>query len=372
MQSISFKPYIKNIKADGTAKIYITVTIDRKNKLFPTKINVKAQDFNNKKGELNLSAENYNETNYLINEEVAKLKEKAMLLQVKKMPVTFEKLKTNEALDDKILNFAFQVLQQKDKFYTPGTARKNAAELKKLERFNNQVTIKGFDLEFIHEFENYMSYTLKNKTNTIAKTFSFWRMVLNEAIRADKLTKTPFHTYRLKKEPTSRIFLSMEQLHKLEKLLQLNESDKYKNTISAFLFGCYTGLRYSDIKKLTPENFQEDRLLFIQDKTKEQISLPLNDRAKKLIDFQEKKLNFKLYTNEKLNVYIKEVAPLIGVSNKITFHSSRHTFATIAIELNIPIEIISKLLGHQDLKTTQIYAKITDKKKFEEMEKFNF
>lgn len=371
MQNISFKPTYKSVKANGMAKIYILIIIDRKPNYYPTTINVIAADFDKKAGAMKKHAKNYNEISYLIDEQIKIVKDKTYLLQINKQVITYEKLINEAETEILIIDYAKNVIRQKEKYYTKGTLRKNNAEITKLEQLTKTLTINDFNLAFIKEFENYMSETLNNKTNTIAKTFSFWRMVLNEAIKDNLTTSTPFAKYKLKKEPTTRIFLSLEQLASMEKLLNVDIVPPLKNTIKAFLFGCYTGLRYSDIKNLKAENLQHDRLLFIQEKTGEQIALPLTDKAKKLIDFEAKELDFKIYTNESYNVYLKEIAKTLGLPAKLSFHSSRHTFATTAIELGIPIEIISKLLGHNDIKTTQIYAKITDRKKFEEMKKFN-
>jgi len=218
-----------------------------------------------------------------------------------------------------------------------------------------------------------------NKTNTVTKSFSRMRTFLNLAVKNGIIEKCPFEIYKIKYAQSHREHLSLEELAELEKLLldhSLNK--KLQNVTTWFLFSCYTGLRFSDLQSLTYNNVKEKHIELFMHKTKEHIIIPLIEKAKNLLpakylqkNFLPEETVFKIMSNQKCNDYLKLAMIAAGISKPISFHCSRHTFATVSITIGIPVEVVSKLLGHSDLKTTQIYAKIVDKKKFEEMEKWN-
>lgn len=372
MNKTTLKPIIKNIKKDGTANIVIRITINRVLFYFPTNIFVLASNFDKKQGIVKNIDKRANEFNYLIDNEKQKINKKIIELQLNGEEITFDKLIEQNKSDQTFIAYANYVMEEKKHLYKNGSFRKNKADITKFEKYKPKLQLLKFDLKELKAYEKYMYNVLNNKTNTVAKSMAFIRMVLNYALNEERISQTPFNQYKIKKAPTNRVFLDKKQLMKLENSLTIVENEKIINTIKAFLFSCNTGLRYTDIQRLKPNSIFEDKLLITQEKTSEQLLIPLTERAKNLIDFKKKELNFTLYSNVNLNKYLKEVALLLGFDRKLTFHSARHTFATVGIELGIPIEVISKLLGHNDLKTTQIYAKIVDSKKVEEMNKFNW
>ena len=152
------------------------------------------------------------------------------------------------------------------------------------------------------------------------------------------------------------------------------------NACKSFLFACYTGLRYQDVRNLRFEDVKKEvhdgkEKFFIRitmHKTKDPVSIPLIDKAAAMIGegFKAQKI-FRVPTNQVINRYLKEIADLATINKKVTFHVSRHTFATISIIIGTPVEVISKLLGHLNLKTTMIYSKIPDSVKIDYMDRWN-
>jgi len=174
-----------------------------------------------------------------------------------------------------------------------------------------------------------------------------------------------------------RDFLSVEELHTLTKLYfsnRLKDSMQHE-VLRYFLFACYTGLRYSDIKNLTASSFKHNQLQITMHKTNHIVNIPLSKKALSILPTlsinPSSEPIFRVYCNKVTNRLLKEIARKAKITKKLTFHVSRHTFATVSIHLGIPIEVISKLLGHTNLKTTQVYAKIVDQVKEREMEKWN-
>lgn len=141
-----------------------------------------------------------------------------------------------------------------------------------------------------------------------------------------------------------------------------------------FLFSCYSGLTYIELKELTTDNIVKgmdgkDWIYTKREKTQESVKIPLLESAKDIIKkYQEQDLKgtkeiFPVISNQKINKYLKEIIVSIGIRKKITFHSARHTFATVVTLCNgVPIETLSKLLGHTKLSTTQIYARVLESK----------
>ena len=146
------------------------------------------------------------------------------------------------------------------------------------------------------------------------------------------------------------------------------------------IFSCYTGLAYIDVMRLTPDNIRigmdGEKWLFTQrQKTLNPVRVPILDKAQEIIDkyknHPRSKVNGTLFpniSNQKLNSYLKEIADLCGITKNLTFHLARHTFATtVTLTNGVPIESVSKMLGHSDLRTTQIYAKVVERKISEDM-----
>ena len=161
---------------------------------------------------------------------------------------------------------------------------------------------------------------------------------------------------------------------KLEQLLIQNVDKKFNNVLTWFLFSCYTRLRYSDLYGLTWENINNNKINIIQEKTNEAVYVPIIDKAQNLLPETLVKAGkvFKLYTNQKCNEYLKLIMILAGINKKsISFHCARHTFATVSLNLGIRFEVVSKLLGHTDLKTTKIYARLLNETTDNEMLKWN-
>ena len=165
----------------------------------------------------------------------------------------------------------------------------------------------------------------------------------------------------------------MEELKKIETVHLPATLDRARDL---FVFSCYTGLSYIDVDHLRAHNIAKgsDGLLWVKtqrEKTKGRCDIPLLHRAEKIINKYKGQYSgriFKKITNQRINTYLKEIAGVCEIDKRITFHLARHTFATtITLNNNIPIETVSKMLGHSRINTTQIYAKILEKKVGEDM-----
>lgn len=184
------------------------------------------------------------------------------------------------------------------------------------------------------------------------------------------LYHNPARNISVKKGETRRTYLTKEEIIKL-----YNTECENKELKNAFIFACYAGLRFSDIFNLKINNVQNGSIIFKQKKTKQVEKLKLHPVANKI--FQEQKKNKAAdsyvfiikYCADKINRIIRNWVEKAGIEKHVTFHVARHTFATLLLTYDVDIYTVSKLLGHKDLKTTEIYAKLIDKKRDEAIDK---
>ena len=249
--------------------------------------------------------------------------------------------------------------------------------LKKKEKTDN-IYLKHINYQFITEFEMFLrSYRAKKErktcgTNGTMKHMERLKKLLNLAIKLEWLDKNPFRSYSFKFEKNDRQFLTERELHILEQTIFTSES--LERVKDMFLFSCYSGLSYIDLKQLTTDQIVKgmdgrDWIYPQREKTQQAVKIPLLESAKNIIKkyleqrLKETKEVFPVISNQKTNKYLKEIMDSIGIRKKITFHSARHTFATVVTLSNgVPIETVSKLLGHTKLSTTQIYARVLENK----------
>jgi len=217
---------------------------------------------------------------------------------------------------------------------------------------------------WIENFEQYLkSFVCEN---TILTYFNSLKAVFNLAVKEKLIGINPFTYYRKMRKPdVEKSFLSIEDLKKLAK----TESDR-PEIKRAFLFSCFTGLRLSDVMKLTWKNVQIDKLDFRQKKTQGFEYLPLSKTAQDLIYIDGKKILrmsdekvFNLPSQQTITLALHRWCDKAGIDKQVSFHTARHTFATVALTQGVDLYTVSKLLGHTDIKNTQIYAKIVDDKK---------
>ncbi|MDG2193814.1 MAG: site-specific integrase [Polaribacter sp.] len=249
----------------------------------------------------------------------------------------------------------------------------------------NDIYLKQLNYRFIIDFEQYLR-TCKNSkkqlvlaNNGVMKHLERFKKMINLAIKLEWIVKNPFNQFQLKFDKYDRQYLSERELELIENTHYKNE--RLERVKDCFIFSCYTGLSYIDVKELTlnqlTKGIDNNYWIFTKrEKTNETVKIPLLPKALDIInkyrDFS-KNINSKtllpLCSNQKTNVYLKEIAKDCGIYKNITFHVARHTFATTVMLSNgVPIETVSKLLGHTKLSTTQIYARVIESKISEDIQ----
>ena len=232
------------------------------------------------------------------------------------------------------------------------------------------VRLKDLDLKFIQDLEYFFKTELKLKQATVYRSIQRVKKIIQFAIAENYLKKNPFHLYKNKKYKTVIVYLTDEELKRLEK--HTFSQIRLQQVKDLFIFCCYTGLAYTEMTTLTTNNIEvgfdgNEWIEMIRKKTNRKISVPVLPKAKEILEKYDNVLP--KISNQKFNSYLKEISALLSIDKKLTHHIARKTFATtVLLYNNVPMEIVSELLGHSNIKITQdSYAKVLNKKVSKEM-----
>ena len=227
----------------------------------------------------------------------------------------------------------------------------------------------------IHDFDIYLRTVVGQNPNTATKTMKTFKTITILGRKMGVIHHDPFLNHRFHLEPVNRGFLTDEEILKIaNKDLGIQRLELVRDL---FVFSCFTGLAYIDVANLTPENIvtldDKQWIMTKRQKTSVATNVLLLDIPKNIIEkysgktYRDGKL-FPMLTNQRTNSYLKEIADICGIKKDLTFHMARHTFATMSLSKGVSMESVSKMLGHTNIKTTQIYARITNKKIEHDME----
>jgi site-specific recombinase XerD len=332
----------------------------------------------------------------LINGHLDNLKTKILIaekeLNKKDIPVNLETLK-NMLLGTKerqrLLVPIFEEHNNKIKEllgieYAPGTYERYQTSLKHTKDFLNwkynisDVDITKIDHAFITDYEFYLRSVRKCSNNTAVKYIKNFNKIIKLCLANDWLDKNPFANYKSKVKEVERVYLSEGEIQNI--INKDFKTERLSLVRDIFLFSCFTGLAYIDVKNLTKSHISigidGDKWIFThRQKTESASKIPVLPVTQMIIDkyadhpqaINEEKL-LPILSNQKMNAYLKEIAAVCEIEKELTFHIARHTFATtVTLTNGVPIESVSKMLGHKNLRTTQHYAKVLDKKVSEDM-----
>lgn len=227
------------------------------------------------------------------------------------------------------------------------------------------------DYEFISQFVYWLKTERHCGNNTAIKYLGNFKKIVLECMRKDLLKKNPFLGYKSKRNEVVPVVLTKEEL--IKRTNKKFCTERLSHVRDIFLFSCYTGLAYSDVYKLRISDIiigidGGKWIITTRQKTKSGTRLPLLPNAIAILDKYRDHLKcvskgtvLPILSNQKMNAYLREIADVSGITKKLTFHAARHTFATtITLNNGLPIETVSKMLGHKSIKQTQHYARIVD------------
>lgn len=380
--------YKSRANKKGQAPIVFRITINNLKTEIYTGIFIDLPSWDSNKEKVRGKNELANE----INSQLVMLKSKAVkaynALIEKEIPITAEGVKLRINGDDEDTQTLLKVFLYHNSLIERGVGttctkatltkyRTLEGKIKKYLHHQYQrkdIFLKELNHQFIVNFEVYLKKVEGISHNPTIKYIQFLKKIINMAIAHSWLDKNPFQNFKCSLKEVERGYLSKEELDKIRQKEIANERLTIVKDI--FVFCCYTGLSYADVKKLTTHGIVvgvdgSKWINSIRKKTGTRISVPILPIAAEMLAKYESERKGNLLpvlSNQKMNAYLKEIGDICGVQKKLTFHLARHTFATtVTLSNGVPIETVSKMLGHTNLKTTQIYAKVVDTKISEDM-----
>ncbi|MCL1666634.1 site-specific integrase [Elizabethkingia ursingii] len=380
------------IRTNGTAPIYLRITIDGKAADIAAKRYIEPQKWDGKTHKALGNSQEARTLNVYLKTLEQQVYDSHYVMLKEDNNVTAVGLKSKllgTDIEQRMLIPIFQ--EHNDKVealvgqdFAPGTLERYKTSLKHTQEFINwkyktsDIDIKAIDHAFIMDYDFWLRSVRKCANNTAVKYIKNFKKIIKLCMAHGWLNKDPFLGYKAKLKAVERPFLSKEEIQTMYEKEFV--SDRLTQVRDVFLFCCYTGLAYVDVKKLTKSHINigidgEQWIFTRRQKTDTSTRVPLLPVAKELVlryDNHPQCVNsnvlFPVVSNQTMNSYLKEIANFCGINKELTFHIARHTFATtVTLSNGVPIESVSKMLGHTNIKTTQHYAKILDKKVSDDM-----
>lgn len=399
---ISILFYLKRAKvnAQGLVPIFQRITINRQRLDNSTGKFIDPAKWQSTMSKMKGTSEEARSLNGHLDQLKSRILNIEKILIKKDIPITLETFKKELSGKKERERMLIQIFQDHNnkikelvgKEYAPGTLERYNTSLRHTVEFLewkykvSDIDIKQIDHAFIMEYEFFLRSVRKCANNTAVKYIKNFSKIIKICLANHWIERDPLSNYKAKVKEVERVYLSEEEIDSV--INKDFKTDRLSLVRDIFLFSCFTGLAYIDVKNLTKSHISigidgEKWIFTHRQKTETASKIPILPVTQMIIDRYENhpeccnqdKL-LPILSNQKMNAYLKEIADVCGIDKELTFHIARHTFATtVTLTNGVPIESVSKMLGHKNLRTTQHYAKVLDKKVGEDMkilrDKFN-
>lgn len=375
MQKICFKLVLNrenNLNTDVLYMVEVEAKLLSDKVYLPTNVFLRPKHWNHFQQEVVSSHPNHELLNRFLQEIMLKLEWKELQMWKNNTPLTLKQLlmsnnECKEVDSPSFINFCSEYIRVSRK--RESTKKNLMTTVKVLSSFNPNTSFNDITYEYIMEFEKFL-FDRRYKINTIIKHIKHLRSFYNEALNRKLIRngEDAFKRYKMLKGEAKYTFLLPGELNKLENLALIGKNRKMRHTLDAFLFCCYTGLRYSDFCSLTKDNLviidNKVWLMYKSVKTEVETRLPLyllfNGKAISILNRYEGEMEafFRINSNSCIDKELKKIKTLAGINTHISFHTARHTNATLLVYKGVNITTVQKLLGHKNIRTTQHYADI--------------
>jgi site-specific recombinase XerD len=392
--SVSILFYIKRAKVNnlGVCPIYTRVTVNAKRFEFSTNKSINPDKWSSEGSKVKGTSEEARTINSHLDYLKNQILQAEKKLIKKDISVSSENLKnelfglteTKRMLVPIFQDHNNKIKELVGKEYAPGTLERYTTSLKHTIEFMqwkynvSDIDITKIDHAFITDYEFWLRSVRNCANNTAVKYLKNFNKIIKLCLANDWLDKNPFANYKSKVKEVERVYLTEDEIQSI--LNKDFKTERLSLVRDIFLFSCFTGLAYIDVKNLTKSHISygidgEKWIFTHRQKTESASKIPILPVTQMIIDkyenhpqcHNENKL-LPILSNQKMNAYLKEIASVCEIEKELTFHIARHTFATtVTLTNGVPIESVSKMLGHKNLRTTQHYAKVLDKKVSEDM-----
>ena len=392
-------------KSTNEAPICIRITKDRKS-MYKTLFHIDPKYWDAKEQRVKKQHPNSELLNAKITKSKAECEQESYLLSLANDSVGLSTIrnKINNRTSQDLFEYAGKYLEQLEKDGKYATYKKNKSVVKKLRDYlqKDVLPIKSITPEFIKQYENYLLNTLRNNRNTVTVNMKALAKLVRDIFREYNLDETnnPFKNIKFKREQTDKVFLEIDEIKKIQEL-KLTPINPLCDTKDMFLFECFTGIRIADILTLKWKNVSDKTITIIMRKTAKPLIInQSNDvlsiigkrRARKIkhegeinpeayvfnvlkVDIDrvsaQEALNAISSATAIINKQLKRIAKKTGINKNLSTHVARHTFATMLITKDVNLMVVRDLLGHGDIRVTQVYARVVSKKKEEAINVLN-
>jgi site-specific recombinase XerD len=390
--SVLFYPKRNDINLVREAPVYMRVTVNGRRIELSIHRRVNVAKWNHKAGKLSGIKDEVRDFNNYLDALRNKIFDIHQQLLRRGIKITAEAIKNSYLGVDEKQMMLLEVFQNHNeqmemltgKEYALSTVKKYKTAYKHIKNFLaykyklKDIPIERVNHSFITNFEFYLKSVKNCNHNSTIKYIKNFKKIIIIALSNGWIDKNPFINYKAHMKTVEREFLTKEEIQMM--LYKKLHTARLEQVRDIFIFCCYTGLSYSDVKKLTKNNLVKgiDGEMWIKTnraKTNTPSNIPLLPTALMILDNYKDHFEvvngdilLPVLSNQKSNAYLKEIADLCGINKNLTTHLARHTFATtITLSNGVPIESVSKMLGHKSLRTTQHYAKILDSKVSDDM-----
>ena len=386
--------YAKSTKANanGLLPIYVRLTVDGKRLEFSTKKFVEKSKWSSELAKMKGTTDEARSINSYLDLMKSKVLDAQMELLHRNETLSIENFKNKLLGTEERQRMLVPIFQDHNnkikelvgKEYAPGTLERYTTSLKHTIEFMqwkynvSDIDITKIDHAFVTDYEFWLRSVRNCANNTAVKYLKNFNKIIKLCLANDWLEKNPFANYKSKVKEVERVYLTEAEIQSI--IEKDFKTERLSLVRDIFLFSCFTGLAYIDVKNLTKSHISfgidgEKWIFTHRQKTESASKIPILPVTQMIIDkyenhpqcLNEEKL-LPILSNQKMNAYLKEIAGVCEIEKELTFHIARHTFATtVTLTNGVPIESVSKMLGHKNLRTTQHYAKVLDRKVSEDM-----
>lgn len=390
--SVLFYPKRNDIDSAREAPVYMRVTVNGRRVELSTHRKVKVAKWNHKAGKLSGTKDEIRDFNNYLDALRNKIYGIHQQLLRNGTKITSQAIKNSYLGKGEKQIMLLEIFQNHNeemelligKEYALSTVKKYITAYKHIKNFIaykfklKDIPIERVNHSFITNFEFYLKSVKNCNHNSTLKYIKNFKKIIIIALSNGWIDKDPFINYKVRTKTVEREFLTKEEIQLM--LYKKFHAARLEQVRDIFIFCCYTGFAYVDVKKLTKNNLVKgiDGEMWIKTnrtKTNTPSNIPLLPTALMILDNYKDHIEvvngdvlLPVLSNQKSNAYLKEIADLCGITKNLTTHLARHTFATtVTLSNGVPIESVSKMLGHKSLRTTQHYAKILDRKVSDDM-----
>jgi integrase/recombinase XerD len=350
------------IRADGTCALFMQIFLNGQRKRLPLHISTTPADFDKKKQRVKLKSDFNKDYNLIIEKALGDINKIEVAYRLGGEVLTIEKLMyeyENPTSRIDFIKFWELEMDNQKLIKELSTWKQQMSTLRKVKKYQESILFYEITDDWLNKMINHFKKVEKHEPHTIHTMIKNFKKYLHIANDKGIVTNLNYKNIQTIRVSSNRTFLTPEELFNLNEYYTsgfINES--LKAILGRFLFACFTGLRISDIKRITCENIVGTTLIFFTKKTGKIQRIPLNEPALSFIGgdvlFQGD------FTEQHINQELKAIAKIVGIKKKVTFHVARHSFATNFLICDGRIEHLQKILGHSDIKQTMIYSHIVD------------